>query len=381
MISTSFTFLHDTNEPHIPISEAIVPFDSIYLSISLQELCVFQIIAFQAVVNRRMARLIFQMRVCARIKEDFQILTFLLCRKPSIRHTHQRRSKPFCSIIDINSLRDQIPENIAPISRKFYIKECIPTVIAHIMLDRIDIRSPIMQVFYQRKIILFRRLDEVRMRFIAVLPRIITAHISTTFKQELHHGTIIVPHSASKRCCIDEPIKGVDIYPSIKHLLHRCHITFVECNKKHALICRRFSLNDSVTSVSRTTRSFRTRRIRSFCRLRIVLRLSRIQDRTNNRSYNFSPIAGRVCLFRQCYAWHSNKQDRRSSHHGNKSLHIVRSFISRRLGRRASLVLFQKHQKDAAFGRSVTPDISFAHCRSMRRVRTLFSPQKPVAFS
>ena len=123
MISTSFTFLHDTNEPHIPISEAIVPFDSIYLSISLQELCVFQIIAFQAVVNRRMARLIFQMRVCARIKEDFQILTFLLCRKPSIRHTHQRRSKPFCSIIDINSLRDQIPENIAPISRKVYIKE------------------------------------------------------------------------------------------------------------------------------------------------------------------------------------------------------------------------------------------------------------------
>ena len=219
------------------------------------------------------------------------------------------------------------------------------------------------------------------MRFIAVLPRIITAHISTTFKQELHHGTIIVPHSASKRCCIDEPIKGVDIYPSIKHLLHRRRIAFVECNKKHALICRRFSLNDSVTSISRNTRSFRTRRIRSFRRLRIVLRLSRIQDRTDNRSYNFSPIAGRVCSFRQCYAWHSNKQDRRSSHHGNKSLHIVRSFISRRLGRRASLVLFPKHQKDAAFGRSVTPDISFAHCRSMRRVRTLFSPQKPVAFS
>lgn len=28
MLSASFMFLHDSNEPHIPISEAIVPFDS-----------------------------------------------------------------------------------------------------------------------------------------------------------------------------------------------------------------------------------------------------------------------------------------------------------------------------------------------------------------
>ena len=88
-----------------PFQKPSFPSDSIHLSIFLQELCVFQIIAFQAVVNRRMSRLIFQMRVCARIKEDFQILTFLLCRKPNIRHTLQRRSKPFRSIIAINLAR------------------------------------------------------------------------------------------------------------------------------------------------------------------------------------------------------------------------------------------------------------------------------------